>query len=161
MSTNHKNINPQLSISRLILALCFLGIGITYDLAAQETITWEDLTDVEFEEKYDEETEAFWLVPIFGDQIKKLSKKEVLLEGFLIVLDMESNIVVLSRYPYSSCFFCGMAGPESIVEIQLSEPPSNIKMDQKAVMQGSLHLNSTELNHFNYILKEAVIAELK
>lgn len=131
------------------------------DLSSQQSVTWEELTDVEFEEKFDEVTEAYWLVPIFGDQIKKLERQQVFIEGFLIVLDLESNIVVLSKYPYSSCFFCGMAGPESIVEIQLKEAPTDIKMDQKAVIQGELKLNSTEFNHFNYILKEAVIAELK
>ncbi len=122
----------------------------------QKLISWEALSDVSFKEKYVESVKSYLLFPNFGEQPKALQGKLVTVEGYFIPVDQIKNTVILSRYPYSSCFFCGGAGPESIVEVQLSKELSrHIRMDEKVRFQGILNLNGTDIEHFNYILKEA------
>ncbi len=126
------------------------------EILAQTEISWNVLADVSFKEKYDEETQLYWLTPVFGQQPKAQEGKRVVLNGYFIPLEPESGIYVLSRYPYSACFFCGGAGPETVVELQLSKKLTHhIRMDEQVSFEGILKLNSTEFDHCNYILQEA------
>ncbi len=63
---------------------------------------------------------------------------------------------ILSRYPLSSCYFCGAAGPETVVELQLKpEAVKRYRMDEQLSFKGTLLLNVNDLDHCNYILKGA------
>ena len=86
---------------------------------SQTIITWEVLKDVEFEDVLSEEFQAYYMVPKFGKNISSLDGKEIQIRGFVIPVDIVQDYYVLSANPYSSCFFCGQAGPESVMEIQL------------------------------------------
>ena len=54
----------------------------------------------------------------------------------------------------ASCFFCGAAGPETIVEVSFEEKPP-FKTDQIVTVTGILQLNANNVDHCNYILNEA------
>jgi len=125
----------------------------------QKSISWKVLDDVRWEEKMDENN-GYWLVPVFGSQPKAYQNQVVVIEGYFIPLDTGGKVQVLSRYPYSSCFFCGGAGPESIVELQLEKRLlKHLRMDEKVRFQGRLVLNDSDYEHFNYILKEARLSK--
>jgi hypothetical protein len=66
---------------------------------------------------------------------------------------------VLSANPYSSCFFCGQAGPESVMEIQLLKQYDGLRMDQVITFEGRLRLNADDIYQLNYILEEAEVVE--
>jgi len=144
-------------LSLPVLFLFVVLFSISTDLNSQITLTWDHLADVTFEEKFDDEIDGYWLIPTFGNNIKANQNKLVVLEGYLINLDLDFELILLSKNTYSACFFCGMAGPETIVEIQQREPIDEFKLDQRAKIQGVLQLNKTDFDHFNYILKNAVI----
>lgn len=121
-------------------------------------INWLTLTDVKFEEKIAPEDSALYLFPTFGKIVKSLDGKKVSLKGFIIPVDVATHFYVLSANPYSSCFFCGKAGPESIMELQLkSDPTEAYEMDRFTTFEGTFELNGTDINHCNYILKNAVL----
>jgi len=147
------SIQVSLRVWFIFLLMFFLPL----DLKSQELLTWDHLADVTFEEKYDEEIGGYWLLPSFGDNIKTSQYKIIEIEGYLINLDLDFEVIILSKNPYSSCFFCGMAGPETIVEIQLNDSIEGFKLDQRAKVHGELLLNKTDFDHFNYILKNAFI----
>lgn len=135
----------------LVLMQCF-----PVTMNAQQAIKWKALTDVTFTEKYDQKIDGYWLVPTFGEKTKAWNNQQVILEGFFIPIDLDENFHVLSRYPYSSCFFCGGAGPESIVELQLDkEVAKRLEMDQRLRFEGTLVLNDSDMYHCSYILKNA------
>lgn len=136
-------------------------LTITTGVNAQVELTWDDLADVTYDEQFDKELDGYWLIPNFGKSIKSYNNKEVSLEGYLLLLDLDNEVVVLSKNTYSACFFCGLAGPESILELQLRKPTKGIKMDQRAKVTGKLVLNRDDFDHFNYILKDAVIELIK
>ena len=66
---------------------------------------------------------------------------------------------MLSAYPYTQCFFCGGAGPESVIDVLAEELTNHFSMDDIVTFEGQLRLNATDLNYLNYILEDAVLAK--
>lgn len=50
--------------------------------------------------------------------VNQYEGEEVIISGYLIPIDIESERYALSKNPFSSCFFCGNAGPETVVELK-------------------------------------------
>ncbi|WP_462248430.1 DUF3299 domain-containing protein [Ekhidna sp.] len=120
-------------------------------------ITWETLEDVSFTDKYSEEEKAYYYYPDFGSSVKSLEGKEVFIKGFMLPIEPEEGIFILSRNPFASCFFCGNGGPESIIELKLKAGYPKFKMDQVVTIRGKLKLNSEDIYQCNYILEGAEI----
>ncbi len=126
-------------------------------------ITWEMLKDVKFEERYYEEVKGHLLYPVFGESVKKIDGKMVYIRGFVIPADEVNDIYVLSANSYSSCFFCGNAGPESVMDLELKMTPElkkQLKLDAVFTFKGKLKLNATDIDHLNYILEDAQIYDV-
>ena len=121
----------------------------------QTKLTWQDLEDVTFESTYFKELDDYLWVPEFGESLKNLEGKEIAIKGFLIPLDVEANLYVLSANPYAACFFCGNAGPESIMSLKFGDQPRRYELDEVVMFKGKLKLNSTDVDELNYILIDA------
>jgi hypothetical protein len=144
--------------NKIILAttifLFFIG-----NIFSQNIITWELLKNVEFDEIWSEEFQAYYMVPKFSESVKEMDGKEVQIRGFIIPVDIVQDYYVLSANPYSSCFFCGQAGPESVMEIQMIKKYEGLRMDQVITFKGTLKLNVDDIYQLNYILEDAEIIE--
>ena len=134
--------------------LFFIG-----NIFSQNIITWELLKNVEFDEIWSEEFQAYYMVPKFSESVKEMDGKEVQIRGFIIPVDIVQDYYVLSANPYSSCFFCGQAGPESVMEIQMIKKYEGLRMDQVITYKGILKLNVDDIYQLNYILEDAEIVE--
>lgn len=145
------------TLLKLLVVLLLLGFTTKSD--AQIKITWEILKDVKFVDKWSKEFESYYSVAQFGENIKKYEGKEVILRGYIIPVDIVQDYYVLSANPYSSCFFCGQSGPESVVELQMKKSYSGLKMDQVLTFKGKLRLNSDDIHQLYYILENAEIVE--
>ena len=132
------------------LTLVFISQG----LLAQETLSWDDLADVHFEFVYNEIYEVYFQKPIFGEQISAYNGKKIKITGFYLDIAGDGELVLLSQNPMSSCFFCGPAGPETVIEVNFVEKPT-FKTDQTLTITGQLELNVNDVDHFNYILNQA------
>lgn len=127
-------------------------------LLAQEIDAWEILADTEFSQKYFEEEEASFLAPSFGELTKAHEGKLFEISGFIIPLDPGNNEYILSKYPYASCFFCGGAGPESVIELNFEKEyllDKDYQIDDYLRFSGTLVLNETDIFRMNFILKNA------
>jgi hypothetical protein len=129
------------------------------NIFSQNIITWELLKNVEFDEIWSEEFQAYYMVPKFSESVKEMDGKEVQIRGFIIPVDIVQDYYVLSANPYSSCFFCGQAGPESVMEIQMIKKYEGLRMDQVITYKGTLKLNVDDIYQLNYILEDAEIVE--
>jgi len=118
-------------------------------------IDWKLLAKVDFEDRYHEEYEAWYLYPKFSPKVEALDGKQVAIKGYIIPLDVEGGLFALSAYPFSACFFCGGAGPESVISLKFAEDPPRYDTDDVATFTGKLELNSTNVDDFNYILHNA------
>ena len=122
-----------------------------------EKLTWEDLTDVEFKDVYVEELDAYYWKPIFGPSVQVLEGKKFYITGYVIPVDIDEDFYVLSRYPFANCFFCGGAGPETVVDLQFKgHSPREYATDERLTFAGELKLNADDVYQMNYILVGAV-----
>lgn len=136
----------------IVVFSMFVFIGL---LVAQKPEGWELFEKVRFSPKYFKEAEAYFDVPTFNEELKALEKKEITLSGYYIPLELDS-IFMLSALPFSSCFFCGGAGPETVAEIQMDKIPK-LSPDQFVKVTGRLRLNDSDINHMNFILEDSKI----
>lgn len=134
----------------IFILVVFTCLGTT--LSAQEG-TWKTLSKITFVKKYDDLMGFKVDLPVFGDEIKKLEGKEITLKGYVIPVEgyKSHREFVFSAYPYNMCFFCGGAGPETVMEVFADEA---IKYSADPItIRGTLELNDSDINRLMYILK--------
>lgn len=131
-----------------------LGVSIQ-NADGLEELTWKQLTDVEFKDVYVEELDAYYWKPTFGENVKALAGREVYITGYIIPVDYDENFYVLSRYPFANCFFCGGAGPESVVDLRFKDENRMYETDERLTFRGKLALNADDVYQMNYILEGA------
>ena len=125
--------------------------------AQPKELTWRTLEDVVFTDVYMESLESFYWKPTFGPEVKAVSGTEVHITGYIIPVDLDEDFYVLSRYPYANCFFCGGAGPESVVDLRFKGGSSRVyQTDERLTFSGTLRLNADDIYQMNYILDGAV-----
>lgn len=142
-----------------ILITLLVLVGIATSVKSQTIITWEVMKDVTFEEVFSEEFQGYYQVPKFGKKISSLNGKKVQIRGYIIPVDVIQDYYVLSANPYSSCFFCGGAGPESVMEVQIVGKHDGLRMDQIITFEGKLRLNPDDIYQLSYILEDAKVIE--
>lgn len=140
---------------RKILFILFCCAG--FNAQAQETNGWQLLAEVGFETKPSAQNGFEIDSPKFSKRLKEANGKPITLKGYLVPLSEVGNKqqYMLSSMPFSSCYFCGGAGPETIVELDTKE---KIKfVTKQIVMKGTLILNASNPDHHIFILKSPKI----
>lgn len=122
-------------------------------LLIQEKNFWHVLAEVSFrkENKNGYEME----VPLFSTHLKSWNGKKVKLKGYVIPVGEvgDENKFMFSSLPFNVCYFCGAAGPETIMEVESTE---KVKFTSQAIwMEGILQLNEKDPDRHIYILKTA------
>lgn len=143
---------------RWLLALLSIWL-FTTTLSAQTKLQWKTMEGIGFTEKYVKDLEETFKFPVFTSYIKSLNGKTVEVEGYLIPFDKSGKEVALSANPYAACFFCGKAGPASIMILKLKIPNTKLKTDMYKTVTGRLKLNFDDPEEFYYILEDAVIID--
>lgn len=135
------------------LLVCIGMVIVPALLSGQQTITWDQLTDVKFSKKYDADLGIELLQASFGESVKALDGKEIIIRGYIIPLDPLGTQYVISRNPMASCFFCGGSGPETVAELRLA--PKSIRRyatDEVLTFKGKLMLNASNSESLNYVI---------
>ena len=121
---------------------------------------WKAFAKVKFEPRPMEGFEQLMLVPQFDERITALEGKQVELKGFVMPFDYgDRPLVILSKYPYSSCFFCGAAGPESVAEVYFKDKPKDFEGDEQITIVGKLRLNVEDVQKMNFILEDSKVVD--
>lgn len=123
---------------------------------SQKKVTWEDLSHVEFKEKYFPDYGMEFLYPYFSESVKELDGRLISLTGYFINIDPKGEIFVLSREPMASCFFCGATGPETAIEVRFRDIPP-YQTDDIVKVTGTLELNSEDVDYMIYIMNDCEI----
>ncbi|NNF01294.1 MAG: DUF3299 domain-containing protein [Bacteroidia bacterium] len=122
---------------------------------ASKKLSWKLLEDIKYEERWNDEIESYYFYPIFNKKLKALQGQEVHITGYMIPIDVEAEFYVLSAFPFANCFFCGAAGPESVITIKFLGNTSEYHTDDRVTITGTLRLNADNINELNYILDNA------
>ena len=142
-------------------AYVFYGIMFIYlfsnsYLSAQTNVDWFVLADVKFEKKFSESLGYSYEEATFGDWVKQYDGKEISITGYVIPLDVMATTLALSANPNSTCFFCGAAGPETVLDLRLSpDVERRFRMDELVTFKGKLKLNRRNDRQFTYVLQNA------
>jgi len=134
----------------LITTLCISSV------TAQKQVEWSTLMDVSFKDIYLESEDIYVYYPLFDEKHKKLDSQEIEITGYIIPLDVEANMYFLSAYPFSACFFCGNAGPESVMAVNFAGNNRRYNTDERITLKGILNLNDKDVEELIYILNQAV-----
>ena len=135
----------------LVLVISFIGIGA---ISAQSKM-WKTLAKITYKKQYDEMLGFKVDVPVFSEEIQNLEGKEIKIKGYIIPVEgyKSHKEFIFSAFPYNMCFFCGGAGPETVMEIYANE---EIKYTaEPVILKGKLELNSTDINRLIYALQGA------
>lgn len=124
-------------------------------------IDWKFLSKVKFNEVYVDSLQSYVPFPMFHPMIESLEGKKIQISGYVIPISEtgDESILVLSANPYSSCFFCGQAGPESVMDIKVKTKIKRIKQDERHTFRGQLKLNDSDLFYLNYIMEDAELVK--
>jgi len=154
----HTMRNVYVHVSLLFSLLLSVGVLAQAQTDAPETSDagWPTLARVSFSKEYDELLGLKVDVPKFSAAVKELDGKQITLRGYVIPTEgyKSHKEFVFSAYPYSMCFFCGGAGPETVIEVFADEA---IEYSAEAVeITGTLRLNGSDPNALMYRLEDAV-----
>ena len=146
MKTSPNYHFPNIGVLLICSYLCF-----SWQISPQK-ITWNDLKDVRFKKRFNKQENMFFLYPQFGEKVRALEDKEIEIRGYMIPVNPNENIYVLSANPMAACFFCGGSGPESIIQLKLKNP-KRFATDEIWSVRGTLKLNTDNIDELNYILQ--------
>jgi len=138
--------------------LTILILGTFLQSEAQET-TWKTLAKITYTKQYDELMGFKVDVPVFSEDIKALEGQEVEVKGYIIPVEgyKSHKEFIFSAFPYTMCFFCGGAGPESVMDVY-AKNPVEYSADQLTI-KGKLELNATDINRLMYSIHDAEVIE--
>lgn len=121
-----------------------------------DTLTWKQLAEIKYEKrKHPKYGEVQF--PIVNDKVKSKGKKKVYISGFIVPIDSKSYAI--SKNVFAACFFCGKAGPESIVGLKFKGATPKLKTDQYVTVEGSFRYNETDADDWIYNIDNVVIVK--
>ena len=139
----------------LLIGVVFL-FGASLNLLSQQN-TWKTLAKISFKKQYDELMGFKVDVPVFSEDIINLNGQEVIIKGYIIPVEgyKSHKEFIFSAFPYNMCFFCGGAGPETVMEV-LAKNPVEYTAEQ-VTLKGKLELNDSDINRLMYALNDAEV----
>lgn len=110
-------------------------------LSAQKPLVWQMLGMTTYQTDPDQNG-GLEYIPQFPAVLEsQYEGQEVTISGYLIPIDLEAGKYALSKNPFTSCFFCGNAGPETVIELRFPKPPGRFATDEYVMVKGILQLN--------------------
>ncbi len=116
---------------------------------------WRTLGKISYKKQYNEIMGFKVDVPVFSDDVKALEGKEIEVKGYIIPVEgyKSHKEFIFSAFPYNMCFFCGGAGPETVMEVEAMDP---IKFRSESIrIKGKLKLNAEDINNLMYKIVDA------
>ncbi|HEY3401979.1 MAG TPA: hypothetical protein VGK59_01250 [Ohtaekwangia sp.] len=119
------------------------------------SLIWPKLYDIQFEKAKDDLGE--YDKPIFSHATKALNGKTVSLPGYMVPFEntLKGDHFMFTSLPLNACFFCGVGGPETVVEVFSKYP---VTYTEKPIeIRGILRLNGTNADQMIYIIESAEV----
>ena len=140
---------------RPLLLLLFVLSSVLATAQSDAASVWKDLAKITYEKKYDELLGFKVDVPVFGKDVQAMEGEIIEISGYIVPVEgyKSHKEFVFSAFPYNMCFFCGGAGPETVMEVTANEP---VKYStERITLRGRLRLNNENINQLMYLLEDA------
>ena len=146
---------------KVVFAIIML-FGPAFSINAQPLVSWNTFAQVTFHRQYSE-TFGFEVnvkPPEFSKGLLALDGKEIRVKGYVIPVDIELGMYMVSANPFANCFFCGNAGPETVVELIPGSKLPRFSTDQVVTFKGILQVNREgEMNAVPYQMFQANVVK--
>ena len=136
-------------------ASIYAGKAVTTPVA--DTLTWKLLGQIKYIKKPSPDYPEGVMYPVINPTLKAKNKKQIVMSGFIIPIDNKNY--ALSKNVFASCFFCGQAGPETIMGIKFKNPNMKLKTDQYVTLTGTFRYNDSDVDDWIYHVENAVITK--
>lgn len=123
-----------------------------------DSINWKLLGMIKFIKKADKEYGEI-MYPQVSPLLKQKATKRIAISGFIIPID--NTTYALSKNVFASCFFCGQAGPETIMGIKFKGATPKLKTDQYVTLVGTFRINENDVEDWIYHIDNAEIVKGK
>lgn len=139
-----------------VIACILMSAGVIAQKSSYKglpSLIWPKLYDIQY--KKEKDTLGEFDKPVFSRAARLLDGKIVTLPGYMVPFEnaVKGRHFMLSSMPLNACFFCGVGGPESVVEVHAK---SEVSFTEKPVeVRGRLILNDSNADKMIYILEEA------
>ena len=123
----------------LIILFALVSVG----SKAQQKVSWDTFAKVTMTREFDQNLgfEVNTAPPVFSPSILALDGQKVLVKGYVIPVDIDLNLYMVSANPFANCFFCGNAGPETVVELFPAGRFRRFGTDEVVTFEGTLNIN--------------------
>lgn len=129
------------------------------ELYVMDTLSWKQLGAIKFVKKAHKDYPEGVMFPLVNSALKAKSKKKIVMSGFIVPID--NTTYALSKNVFASCFFCGQAGPETIMGIKFKGGTPKLKTDQYVTLEGNFRINENDIEDWIYHIEDAVIVKGK
>jgi hypothetical protein len=136
--------------------LFVLATMMSNTLPQPKVLVWEILALTTYNNEFKENGEMRFK-PNFPSPLLDLENEWVSISGYLVPMDVAAKQYALSRNAFKSCFFCGNAGPETVIELRFKEDPGRFKVDEYLNIKGKLKLNRNGEDLFFTLLQAEVL----
>ena len=132
------------------------------EMLAQSKDMWTILGMVTFTSSYNPDLLIETKIPKISGAIEKLDGKEIEIEGYMIPLtgQVTQSHFMLSKYPQSTCFFCGKAGPETAMQVFMKDNRKVKITERKVKVKGTLYINPKDASSLLYTLENAQLYQV-
>ena len=128
-----------MKIKSLFLFLLF--ITVSNNGYSQLKLTWKDVIDVYAKEVSFSEKNPALAIKGQGKSLKDIEGKVITITGYFLDLDPDGEWFMVSKNPFATCFFCGGAGPETVMELmKFKNVKKKFKTDDIVEVTGTLKM---------------------
>jgi len=138
-----------------LLFVCSTGWAQKMVYSGFPSLIWPKLYNIEFIKGSDALGE--FDKPVFTDAVRGLENKSIVLPGYMMPLENQASSarIMLTSLPINACFFCGVGGPETVIEVYLKSKTKYI--ESPIQVRGILRLNDSDPDKMIYVLEEAEV----
>jgi len=146
-----------------LLKYCILGLLVcnlvTVYGQSDEKNVWKTLAKITFEEDGNDDYQFSLKKAVFSEEVLALNGTEITVRGYLLPEKgyKTHKEFILSSLPYNLCYFCGKAGPETVMEV--SSLDAIRYSDDPIILKGTLMLNVLDPTGLPYILMNAKLVK--
>ena len=130
------------------------SVTIDQKILVGDTLTWKLLGEIKYFKKPHKDYGSVDF-PIINTKLKQLNTKKIYMSGFVVPIDNKN--FALSKNVFASCFFCGKAGPETIMGLKFKGETPKLKTDQYVTIVGTLRINENNVEDWIYNVENVVI----
>ena len=141
-------------LSIFFIVACLLS---SFEGKAQNKNIWRTLAMIKFDMQTGEANDLVIQKPRTEPMIKAMDGDEVVVKGYIIPLSgkKEQNHFMFSAYPYDSCFFCGKAGVETVMEVFTKDELKIPYSDEAIYVKGTFKYLGFKPNDVMFSLLDA------